>query len=63
MDTLSSFSLDIYFEIIDAISADRYPENIRHATLRACALTCSAWLGRARFHLYTHVEISEENPN
>lgn len=59
----SAFPLEIYFEIIDAIAGDKllWDASITvPATLRACALTCSAWLNRARLRMYEDVEISEQ---
>lgn len=47
--------LDLCFDIIDAVSAGRHLDHLRRKTLQACARTCSAWLGRARFQLYHDV--------
>lgn len=47
--------LDLCFDIIDAVSAGRHLDHLRRITLQACARTCSAWLGRARFQLYHDV--------
>lgn len=63
MENSSVFPLEICFEIIDAIAGDKTPYDTSitvPATLRACALTCSAWLDRARLRLYEDVEISEQ---
>ncbi|KAI0369429.1 hypothetical protein BV20DRAFT_1113697 [Pilatotrama ljubarskyi] len=51
--------LDVCFAVIDTVATD---DSESLATLRACALTCRAWLARARIHLYRHVtlENSEE---
>ncbi|KAL1940774.1 hypothetical protein VTO73DRAFT_7815 [Trametes versicolor] len=52
--TTWTIPFDICLDLVDAVGADpqlRY----RRSTLRACALTCSAWLGRARAQLYNNV--------
>ncbi|KAI0708770.1 hypothetical protein C8T65DRAFT_209799 [Cerioporus squamosus] len=48
--------LELFFLVIDAIGEDT-DESIEviYKTLRACALTCSAWLARARMQLYGYV--------
>ena len=42
--------LDVCFEVIDWLDYDG-----DHRDLMSCALTCSAWLPRARYHLYRSV--------
>ncbi|KAI0659188.1 hypothetical protein C8Q70DRAFT_127015 [Cubamyces menziesii] len=42
--------LEICLDVIDRLSLDC-------CTLRACALTCSAWLPRARVHLYKSITL------
>ncbi|KAI0659195.1 hypothetical protein C8Q70DRAFT_916002 [Cubamyces menziesii] len=46
----ANISLDVWFEVIDHFLYDR-------STLLASALTCSAWLPRARVHLYSSVAL------
>ncbi|KAI0750467.1 hypothetical protein C8Q74DRAFT_1452793 [Fomes fomentarius] len=43
--------------IIDFLAPDVASPSLHYATLRATALTCQAWLPRARFRLYKHVEL------
>ncbi|KAI0349486.1 hypothetical protein OH77DRAFT_1432043 [Trametes cingulata] len=52
--------LDVCLEVIDAVSI--VDGNHMYATLRACALTCSAWLRRARHHLYSEVFLQHHPP-
>ncbi|KAI0773550.1 hypothetical protein C8Q74DRAFT_1265315 [Fomes fomentarius] len=52
--------LEIWFLIIDALGPKRnqYGEKLEEpsvAALQACALTCQAWLDRARHHLYKDI--------
>ncbi|OSD02367.1 hypothetical protein PYCCODRAFT_397301 [Trametes coccinea BRFM310] len=49
--------LDVCLEIIDAC-AD-LDGRCTLVTLRACALTCSAWLHRSRYHIYKTVRLDE----
>lgn len=51
--------VDICLDLIDAVAAD---PDLRISTLPACALTCSAWLERARYHLYHSVSFDEYQP-
>ncbi|KAI0771100.1 hypothetical protein BD413DRAFT_550896 [Trametes elegans] len=64
-------SFDIWLEIIDSLAADLPTAdfipfdfvglvdrpNVQRPALRALALTCSAWLPRARAHLYRSVAL------
>lgn len=43
--------------IIDFLAPDVASPSPHYDTLRATALTCQAWLPRARFRLYKHVEL------
>lgn len=51
--------VDICLDLIDAVAAD---PDLRISTLPACALTCSAWLERAQYHLYHSVSFDEYQP-
>ncbi|PIL35172.1 hypothetical protein GSI_02962 [Ganoderma sinense ZZ0214-1] len=46
---------DIYCLVVDVLAADDSDSRLRYRTLRSCALTSSAWLTRAHFHLYRKV--------
>ncbi|CDO76101.1 hypothetical protein BN946_scf184649.g27 [Trametes cinnabarina] len=50
--------LDICLGIVDAVAAD--DSEVTIATLKACALTSSAWLPLARRHLYRNVVVWRE---
>ncbi|KAI0327270.1 hypothetical protein GY45DRAFT_1152499 [Cubamyces sp. BRFM 1775] len=54
----TSIPLDICFQVIDYVDYE-FPIMYRRPTLGACALACSAWLPRARRHLYRSVWLSE----
>ncbi len=47
----SMIPLDIFLYLVDAVADDN--THLRNSTLRACALTCSAWLGRPGFSCTT----------
>ncbi len=51
----STLPYDIYCLVVDVLAADDSDPWARYSTLRACALTSSAWLSRAHFHLYRRV--------
>ncbi|KAH9850206.1 hypothetical protein C2E23DRAFT_329789 [Lenzites betulinus] len=53
---------DVCYNIIDAVSGDDWSSDNRERldTLRSCALTCTSWLGRARFRLYDSVSIEDD---
>lgn len=46
---------DIYCLVVDVLAADDSDPRSRYRFLRSCALTSSAWLSRAHFHLYRKV--------
>ena len=46
---------DIYCLVVDVLAADDSDPRSRYRSLRSCALTSSAWLSRAHFHLYRKV--------
>lgn len=46
---------DIYCLVVDVLAADNSDPPARYNTLRSCALTSSAWVSRAHFHLYRKV--------
>ncbi|KAH8102742.1 hypothetical protein BXZ70DRAFT_804320 [Cristinia sonorae] len=54
--TAHSIPIDIWEHVIDLVEGD-YDEVVRARTLASCALTCRAWLPRARHHLYRYVVI------
>ncbi|KAH9948639.1 hypothetical protein B0H21DRAFT_220272 [Amylocystis lapponica] len=56
---LAIFPIEVAERIIDASCyTGRYFRHRDHATLRACALTCSSWLPRSRYHIFYTVTLT-----
>ncbi|KAI0357797.1 hypothetical protein OH77DRAFT_1300980 [Trametes cingulata] len=53
----SCFPIEVCERIIDCCFHPQYPHSRGYATLKACALTCSAWLPRSRYNLFYKVDL------